>query len=200
MSPDIIILQFDIDAIDYEYASAIIKLNSRVEKLRNAIVKNGIDKDALKTTDFRVQEERKYDDKKREYIFEGFKATHDVEVEIPFDNDLANAIIKCLSSQEEHLTFRINFGVKDPGIYKKELMENTVKNAMFQADVISKAAGVSLKEIICINSSFSEFRFRTDDSVLFEERIEMNCSEAKPDFTPKDIKGSDSITITWKIE
>ncbi len=199
VKPDLIILSFQINLIEKDYDTAVNKLNERVESLRNVIVRNGVPKDNIKTKIFSVDTETEWDKKKESRIFVGFRARHDLELEIPFDNALTNAIIRGIAKLNENIEFRISFGVKDTDKYQSQLIENAIENALAHAKTITKATGVKLKEILNINFSFSEISFRSYDDTC-SDSISLDCNASMPDLNPSDIKADKTITITWAIE
>jgi uncharacterized protein YggE len=199
VKPDIIILSFEIDLIEMEYGATVDKLNERVESLRKIIVGNGIPKDNIKTKVFSISTETEWDKKKETRVFVGFRARHDLELEIPFDNVLTNTIIRGIARLNENIEFRVSFGVKDKDKYQSQLIENAIENALEHAKTITKATGVILKEILNIDFSYSEISFRSNDGMC-SDNISLDCNASMPDLNPSDIKADKTITITWRIE
>ena len=199
VKPDIIILSFEIDLIEMEYGATVDKLNERVESLRKIIVGNGIPKDNIKTKVFSISTETEWDKKKETRVFVGFRARHDLELEIPFDNVLTNTIIRGIARLNENIEFRVSFGVKDKDKYQSQLIENAIDNALEHAKTITKATGVVLKEILNIDFYYSEISFRSNDDMC-SDNISLDCNASMPDLNPSDIKADKTITITWRIE
>jgi uncharacterized protein YggE len=197
--PDIIIIRFPIEGRDMSYGEAVKKLNSLVNSLRKIILGLGVEKDVLKTTDFRVDTLTVRDQKTKEDIFAGYSAQHDLELEIPFDNTFTNALISGISDLDSLIKLRISFGVKDKAFYQKQLIENAIENAKTHAITISKSTGVILKEILTINYSFSELYLRSDTSVMYETRMSY-MEDSMPDLNPGDINVDETVTISWRIE
>lgn len=160
--PDTVYLKFPIKIQNVNYATAVKTLDKTVESLRNCITANGIDKNELKTADFRVNTLTKRNDKTSEYQFSKFEAHHDLVLQLPFKTELINAIINDIVKLEGNIEFQISFGVKDPNLYKQQLIENAIADAKKNALIIAKASDINLKEILNINYSFSEVIFRSE--------------------------------------
>jgi len=198
-SPDIIILSFDVECHEWEYEKAINKLNHKVNSLRETIESVGIDKTSLKTKDFRINKDTSWQKEEKKYVFNGFRATHDMELEVPLDNDLINKLILRLVENISNLDFKIAFGVKEPDKFKDILIQNAISQAKNSANIITKASGVKLGSILNIDYSFDELFVRSSN-IDFEMNESM-CSmeDSMPDMQPDDIKLAETITLTWEI-
>jgi len=198
--PDIAYIQFPVVATDVNYRMAVKKLDTKVKALRRCITENGLDKNDLKTSDYRVDTKNTYIKSREVYQFSHFEASHRLELEIPFKNELINSLINGIMKLEGHIEFRISFGVKDKEIYKKQLLEDAIGNAKANAAIIAKAAKVTLKEILNINYSLSEIVFRTQPYSVSDSEISEASYDVYPDLNPDDIDVAENITLTWRIE
>jgi uncharacterized protein YggE len=201
IAPDIMIISFAVKAHDWEYEKAINLLNDKVEQLRQILKKNNLDRKLLKTKDFGVRRETSWNKKTEKNEFNGFKATHDLEMELPLDQKLNNTLLGQVGSTLEDLEFQIIFGVKDPAKHHQQLTKNAIKKAMESAGLIADASGVKLLEIIDIDCTIREIqiRSRTYDYRIYEQDTIYNAVST-PYFEPDDIDVSESVTITWRIE
>ena len=127
--PDVVFIRFPIKTQDANYAAAVKALDKIVESLRKCVTANGIDKNELKTVDFRVNTLTKRNDKTTEYEFSKFQAHHDLVLQLPFKTKLINAMINGIVKLEGNIEFQISFGVKDPDLYKEQLIENAIADA-----------------------------------------------------------------------
>ena len=62
-NPDTVILSFSISGRDKKYDESIKSVNNRVEILRNELEKSQVDRTALKTTNFSINADFRYDEK-----------------------------------------------------------------------------------------------------------------------------------------
>ena len=200
IAPDLLIIGFEVKAHEWEYENSISRLNDKVEQLRQIIEKENVDRKQLKTKGFDVRRDSSWNKKTEKSEFNGFKASHDLELELPLDQSLINRLLGKIATTLDDLDFRINFGVKDPEPYHRELLKNAIQKAKENAALIAEASGVQLREIIDIDCTIREIqiRSRSYDYRVYETSHEFTTST--PDFEPDDIDASESVTITWRIE
>jgi len=201
VSPDIIILSFNASAHEWEYEKTISALNQKVEELRLILEQEGLSRKDLKTKDFDIRKETSRNKKTEQYEFNGFRASHNLELEMPLDKTIINSLISQIARRLDKLDFSIAFGVKDASQQQQQLILQAIAKAKENAALIAGATGVELKEILDIDYSFRELviRSRRHDYPLYEADM-MSTFEATPDFEPDDIDVTESVTITWRIE
>ncbi len=201
ISPDIVILAFAVKVHEWEYGKTINRLNDKVEQLRKLLDSEKLDRKSLKTKDFSVNRDTNYNKKTENYEFNGFKASHNLELELPLDQGLLNNLLSKIAGSLDDLNFQINFGVKDPAPHQRQLLQNAIQKATENAALIAETSGVQLREIMDIDCTVREIQIRSRG---YEHRLysteEAVYEAATPDFEPDDIDVSESITITWRIE
>jgi len=199
LKPDLVIIRFPLENRNYHYATAVEGLNNVVSSLRNSIASLGMDPKELKTLDFSVDTHTQWNKNREITEFIGFKAKHDLQLEFPLDNALINRIVNKILELKMKIEFKINFGIQDQESCVHLLIENAVKNAKEKAELLSKASGVELKEIVNINYAFTDIHFHSDTDFNYNYEPSIN-SMSMPDINPTDLRLSENVTITWKIE
>lgn len=200
VTPDTVTIDFPIEGLDYNYEQAVIKVNNAVNKLKEIISELGSDANQLKTNNFRVNRETRYNKKLETYEFAGFSAKHDMSLEVAFDNKLIHEILQKIVASDIDVDFRINFTVSDKKSAVDRLISNAIEDAADKAKLIAKASGIALKEILSIDYAFSEVRFRSDFDMVYDTNEMLSDVSSAPDITPSDINLSENVTITWRIE
>ncbi|SFG15685.1 SIMPL domain-containing protein [Pontibacter chinhatensis] len=200
VSPDIVILSFDASAHEWEYEKTVDALNNKVESLRAILESVHVERKNLKTKDFSIRKETTWNKKTEKHEFNGFRATHHLELELPLDKHLLNRLLGQLAKQLDNLDFSIAFGVRDAVAQQQQLVLQAIAKAKENAQLIAEATGVQLQEILDIDYSFRELTIRSQrhDYRLYETDV-VSTYDAAPDFEPDDIDVSETITITWKI-
>jgi uncharacterized protein len=89
---------------------------------------------------------------------------------------------------------RISYDMKDKVSLHREILEKAVLEALNNAEILVKSAGVKLGSIVNIEYGWTEIRFQ--ESLSYSAN--MVC-ESMADIEPEDIQGQDSVTITWEI-
>lgn len=196
--PDTVVICLPVESICKKYSDAIESLHQKVKIVHGILKKNSLNKKDLKTTNFDINEEWKYysnDNQEAELI--GFKASHELKLELPLDNKLISSVLNDISESETGIAFRLRFDVSDKKKYDEVLIKDAIKNAKLSANFIAESTGVKLKEIIRIDYSFSEVCFQ-ETEFLYESSLE--SKNFIPDFTPEDINAKKNITVIWRIE
>ena len=172
-----------------------------MEELRSIIEKEGIERKSLKTKDFRVRKETTWSKKTEKHEFNGFSASHSLELEIPLDKGIINSLLNQIAKRLDNLDFSIAFGVKDASQHQQQLILQAISKAKENASLIAEATGVELKEVIDIDYSYRELtiRSRRYDYAVYESEMLMSTADAAPDFEPDDIDVAETVNITWKI-
>ena len=197
-NPDLAIIRLPVENYNMRYSNAVKELNSIVNQLRKALVQLGIEKENIKTRDFKVDNVAEYDKVRKAKIIKGYNAQHDLVLEIPLHNKLINQIINKVSEIDETIAIQINFSVREKEEYLQRLLQNAFEEAKKKASIIAESSGISLKEIVNINYSFSDIYFISETSADYNSiRYDQDYSA---DLNPKDIDMSENVTITWRIE
>lgn len=201
MSPDVIILSFDASAHEWEYEKAVNALNKKVEELRTIIETVGVERKSLKTKDFSIRKDTTWNKKTEKYDFNGFRASHNLELELPLDKVIINHLLGQIAQRLESLDFSIAFGVKDAADQQQQLILQAIAKAKENATLIAGATGVELKEILDIDYSYRELTIRSQRHNYSLYQTDMVTTyDAAPDFEPDDIDVTETVTITWRIE
>jgi len=197
--PDIVILSFTIFGHEWEYNKSLNTLDEKVSTLSNLIVKNELKKTDLKTKAFNVKREISYDKELKKHKFNGYKATHKMELTLPIDKELLNSILNDIGKSSSNIDFEIGFGVKDSAQYEKELIKLAIEHGTESARVICESSGVELKEIINIDYSFADFYIRSKMGWMSNSETD-DFSAMTIELEPDTIDINDNIKITWRID
>lgn len=192
-APDWVVISFNLASHNYEYAKSMDKLAIQTDSLRQELASVGLDQESLKTSQFNIGTD--FDWINNSHIFKGYKATHDLRIEFPFEKNYLNEVLRVLSRTQSRASFKISFEIKDPEPLRQQAIAGAVKNSREKAQVLAQASGVTLGEIMEIDYSWSE--------IHFQPIVNYSCLEAAPptyDITPDDVEISDSVTVIWSIK
>ncbi len=200
VKPDTTRLMITLNGVYPEYAETINRSTAETEALRELLVEVGFKSSAMKTLSFDVDTEfenyrDENNDHKRRFI--GYKYTHTVKVDFPSDNELLGKALYKLSQSKLAPEFRISYIVADPEAVKNELIGKAVEDAMKKAQVLAKAAGLSLGSIQTVDYSWGEINMevRPMDDMLMSP-----CAgPCEMDIEPDDLDMSDTVTVVWEI-
>lgn len=161
LKPDLTVVSLTLKTVRAGYDKAMDKAAKHLEQLRSAIAEIGFTKDDLKTTSFDVGTEYENEnerDKNGNYkqIFVGYRVTHGLKLEFDFDSQrlskVLGAIAVCIAEPE----LNVQFTVKDKEAVDAALLDSACANAKAKAEILTKASGVTLGELVSIDYNWGE--------------------------------------------
>ena len=169
-------------------------------------------KEDLKTRNFKVYEEKRFDYEKKIEIKYGFAYTQGATLKFDYDINIVAEFMDRVSKLENPPKYTIAFNVRNEQQSKNEAMAEAYNKAKEKAEAIAKSAGKTLKE--CVKVDFRPFEERvysrsTLGSGIFEaETSDFNMKARKMStqdtitniFTPEDIEISETLYCLWIAE
>lgn len=204
LKPDQTVVSLMLKTVRVDYDKAMDEAAKHLEQLRSAIAEIGFTKDDLKTTSFDVGTEYENErDEKGNYkqIFVGYWVTHGLKLELDFDSQrlskVLGAIAVCIAEPE----LNVQFTVKNKEAVDAALLESACANAKVKAEILTKASGVTLGELVSIDYNWGELHLFSQTQYDMEDAC-MRMASAAPtsiEIEPDDIDVSDSVTFVWEI-
>ena len=206
--PDTTRITISLEGIYPEYGETLRKSSEDTESLKDLLARFGFGRSDLKTLNFDVETE--YESYKEKGAFRqrfvGYKFRHVMKVEFPSDNDRLGKVLYALANCPIKPELRLSYTVSDPEAAKNELLGRAVTDAREKASVLTRAAGVTLKDIQSIDYSWGEidFEYRPMNRMLTVYESPASPLAAGEgsydmDIEPDDIEVSDTATVLWEI-
>ncbi len=185
------------------YEKSIKDSAENKEYLNDQLCKIGFKKEDLKTTYFNVDTKYesyrdKHDNWKEKFL--GYEYVHRMKIEFEKDNAILGKVLGVMSKCKGEPEFSIQFTVADPEASKNELLARAVEDSRTKAEVLTKAAGVDLGEIITIDYSWGEL------DIYSRPIDEVKCCSLRDtdddigfDIEADDIDITDTVTVVWNI-
>ena len=190
-----------------KYEEAVRESAVRKTELTEALGKLGFDKKSLKTLFFNVDTEYEgYEAKDHSWKqrLVGYRYNHRMKLEFPSDNEMLGKVLTVLSACKGAPEFTIQYTIADPEAAKNELLAKAVEDSKAKAKVLSRAAGVKLKEIVTIDYSWGEVDIiSTPMRAMTLRECKMADTAANGidiDIEADDIDVTDTVTVVWGIE
>jgi len=205
VKPDTIRLVFNLSDIRKTYEETLAESSKQTGIFKELFVKLGFAADALKTVAFNVNTEyESYQDEQKRWQqrFVGYKFVHDLKIEFDADNELLGKVLYALANASITPEFRLQYTVKDVESAKNELLAKSVADSKTKAEVLTKAAGVKLGEILNIDYSWAELELVAQPVRMLKASPAMAndaMGSYQMDITPEDIKVEDSVTVVWGL-
>lgn len=201
--PNEIILNFEFIKKGNSYEEVLRIGVAQVEDfVQSFLLKNGFQKEDLKTSHFMINEEKKYDNITQQYVSIGFSYTQRATLKFDYDKEKLASLMVFLSKLEDAPVCHVNFGLKDEKECRRQIVAKAYKDAEEQALAIAQAAGKTLER--CMKVDFKPFT--TDyysecsldgrigkGAVFFEESEDLIMDT----FTPADIEVIETLYCLW---
>ncbi len=204
--PDYIVLSLNIEAISETYDRAMTEASERIKKLQDAAVLVGYEKSDLKTTSFNVQ--TRYEnvkDRQGNYKreFAGYACSYHLKLAFNFDSKQLAKVISAIADCGAQPELSIAFTAKNPARISEELLISATENARAKAEILCKASGGTLGQLLNIDYNWGELNVYSRTSYEVEDCIQplMAMSKcASPEIEPDDIDVTDTVAFTWEIQ
>lgn len=204
VNPDYVIISLHLKGEDKEYVKAVDKANEKIEKLKRAIVSVGFKEDDLKTLNFSAKTVYKSVNKGGVYSqqFSHYSSNYDLTVSFDFTSKKLSDTLTAIADSGSDASFSIDFSVKEPQNIKDELLASAAENARHKAEVLCKASGKQLGELVSINYDWNTINVVSHSNYAVASagaELTRGVSAPVPEFTPDLIDSQDSATFVWEI-
>ena len=196
VEPDVVTLSFNVENTASDYAECLKGLNKQTEDLRRNMSASGLLNAKLKTSYYNISIETRYDDKQHP-IFNGYSASHRMQIELPSDKELLNKVLREVAKGHSGAEISLSFSVKDKDALRQRVITQAVRTAKENAETLAAAAGVTLGKL-------QEINYGCVEVMVYEQESRMICSPSlsgvsEPDIEPADVNAEDSVTLVYEI-
>ena len=202
--PDLTVISLNIVEKAPEYVDSVNGANERIEKLQAAIATVGFAKDDLKTLSFNARTNyENYRDENGVYNqrFAGYLCEYHLKLSMGFDNKRLSQTLEAIANSGANAEQSIAFTVKEPEKVSARLLKAATENAREKAEVLCAASGVTLGDLVNIEYNWNDILIHSASVYSERERgISAVPLAATPEFTPDDIRSSDTATFVWEIK
>lgn len=202
IKPDLTVVSLTLRSLDHDYDASVADAARRLDALRAALGSIGFARDELKTVTFRVStEQESIRDENGNYksVFAGYSCIHGLKLEFDFDTDLLSRVLSAVAGCEGDPELYIQFGVRDREAVREALLESAAQNARAKAEVLARASGVALGELLSIRYHWGERDFFSTTEYGMEKRCMSMANGAGMDIMPDDITVDDNAAFVWAI-
>ena len=207
IKPDITLLSLSVEGKEMEYSEALDRSAERTRELRRIVSGLGFNREDLKTLSFNVDTEYEgFQDADGIYKqrFAGYRYSHNLSLEFTADNTLLGRLLFAFAASSASPLIHISYTVKDKENAKEELLKRCVADAISKAEILSRSAGLEIKEILSIDYSFNEPDFVVRPmmrKLAFAENAlsDKASGSIDIDIEPGNAVINDTVTITWAV-
>lgn len=163
-------------------------------------------KEDLKTTSFDVQTryenvKDRQGNYKREFV--GYACSYRLKLAFDFDSKQLAKVISAIADCGAKPELSIAFTVRNPSAVSEKLLISATENARAKAEILCKASGSTLGQLLNIDYNWGELNVYSRTSYEVEDCIQPLMAMSKcsaPEIEPDDIDVSDTVAFTWEIQ
>ncbi len=200
-SPDYVVISMNIISKNKSYEAAVDGANRRIELLEKSLSSAGYEKGSLKTLDFSVNTVYDNIEENGQYkrVFGGYSCAYDLKLSFDLSAEALAKTLNAIVNSGADAEFSITFTVKEPEKISEKLLASATENARGKAEILCKASGKELGELVSVVYNWGEINVVSDSNYRLM-RAEAVPMASVPEFTPDDITSSDTVTFVWEID
>ncbi|MBE6753749.1 MAG: DUF541 domain-containing protein [Ruminococcaceae bacterium] len=206
-APDTVEITVTLESRSKDYDKATEQAADRIDKLTDALVSAGFEEGGIKTTSFNVNTEYEYvhDDtgrNRREFV--GYMCMHVVMLRFPMDTERLAKAIAAITGSGVQPMLNIAFTVKDGEAVRDRLLCDAAANARSKAEILCRAAGTELGELVSINYHWEDRGMYSPTAYgMADECCAGGVAKTAlraVNIAPQDIEMSDTAVFVWEIK
>ena len=204
--PDYITISVTVESVCKGYNEAMEDAARRIEKLQDAVIGPGYQKEDLKTISFDLDARyESFHDQQGNYKreFSGYAVTYRLKLSFDMDSKQLAKVIGAISESGAAPELSIAFTVKEPAKVSEVLLISATENAKAKAAILCKASGNELGQLLSIDYNWDELNVVSRTRYAMEDSIQPLMAKSRlnaPEIEPDDINVSDTVTFTWEIK
>lgn len=207
--PELIYVAINIKVEANEYNDCHDRLITEEQKAKEIFINNGIDKNLIKTNEFRVSQSNVYKNGAVEKVVFVGNASFIIETaySVEFTKKLLSGLKTDLMSFSYNISFKLSEKQKE--LLRKEAISKAIDDAREKAVLIAESSKVTLGKIKSINYTDSYVPAAGDNDIVreYQSRSEAafysvgyGASNAPTiEFNPKEIRIVKAVEIEWQI-
>jgi uncharacterized protein YggE len=156
VTPDIANLNLGVSVQSSKVADAQSQAASAMDKVMSVLTSNGIDKKDIRTQNYNIQQQTRYDNNTQQSIVTGYLVSNMVSVKIRAIDKTGSIIDAVGAAGGDFIRINgISFSVDNPAQAQVQARSLAIADAKAKADQLAKLAGVTLGKPIYIVENMS---------------------------------------------
>ncbi len=213
--PNQVDISINFFANDETYEKSLKKGTETVEEFINLVLKElKINREELKTRNFRIYQNIRYDYQTKTQVDNGFDYNQSATLKLDYSMDVISEFMDKVSKLVNPPKYNMTFTIKEQEMAKKEVLEEAYIKAKEKAEAIAKASGKILKD--CIKVDFRPFEEKvysysslSDTDLMLkadrtgaipEKAMKTTKDVLQTIFTPEDVEIRETLYCLWVTE
>ena len=206
ITPDEIILNINFIAKGYTYEEVLSEgIKNVMVFVEEILLKNNFRKEDMKTRNFVIKEETKYNKITGLYEPDGYSFNQAASLKFDYNKELLAIMLVSISKLKNPPMCHTNFGIKNEKECRRKILAISYKDAENQAAAIAEASGKTLK--YCQKVDFKPFttnyvsQAMIGSEMMYAEKARYGTVQNLLNtFTPEDILLSETLYCLWIAE
>ncbi|MCK5824542.1 MAG: SIMPL domain-containing protein [Ichthyobacteriaceae bacterium] len=200
--PDIANINFNLNITNTDFQKAINELNTKTNKLTDALKKAGIKKDEIYTSNYSIVKDYQRNYKTGDNKFKGYRVSHQINIKTKAETKDINKVFSAVTSSINEVELSLSFAIGDKDGSENKLISLAIKDAKAKAKLIATESGVKLLKIkqIQLNNSSIPYRSAQNQMHLSKNMLAESAPAMVNNFNPSNIKQNTTVSIVWIIE
>lgn len=169
------------------------QMNGKVDKLIAALVKTGIEQNAIDSTQIRIMPVSRYDQVTKRQIPEGFELTRGITIRV-VDIDNLGTTLGVVTDQQISQVSSPRLSFSEHEVAYQQALAKAVEQAQARAAVIAEASGLELGAIMNIATPGNPLR------PMAEGRLAMAAASDVGNYTPGEKLVAATLSITFALD
>ena len=135
--------------------------------------------------------------------FAGYACSYRLKLAFDFDSKQLAKVISAVADCGAKPELSIAFTVRNPSAVSEKLLISATENARAKAEILCKASGSTLGQLLNIDYNWGELNVYSRTSYEVEDCTQPLMSMSKcaaPEIEPVDIDVTDTVAFTWEIQ
>ena len=206
VSPEEVVMTISFTTKGYSYEEVLNNGTKNVKLfVDNILIPNGFSKEDMKTRNFVIREETKYNNITNSHEPDGYSYNQYAVLKYDYDIEKMAKMMEEISRLENPPKCQVNFSVKDEKACRRSILAVAYKDAEEQAKAIANSAGKILKE--CVKVDFKPFTTEyvsetaLNSDIMFDKALRTGAAPMLVNtFTPEDIQLQETLYCLWIAE
>ena len=191
VAPDRVRINAQASALERDPAAARAAVDRQVAAARQALLRAGLDEEALRAQSIRLQPEYTY--RNQERTLRGYRATRDFSVSVD-DLERAGSILDALLSAGLPQVSGLSYEVTDPEVHRSAARDLAIADARRKAEQLAAGLGAEIGTVRRVQLGASPAQPPSPGPMM------MMAREADAGYAPDDLRFVEQVSVVFDLE
>lgn len=196
LTPDKASVSFGVTTQEESAELAQSKNSEAVDQVIAVLILRGIEEKSIRTTNYSMYPQYDYSDGVSQVV--GYSVCTTLLIQDQDIESVGKLLSDCVAAGVNHVD-QVTFLCSGYDEAYCEALTAAVENARVKAEVLAKAAGKTLGEVVSVTEGWQDSSARYDKSAVYQYAA-MDSAARAPSFMPGETEISANVTVTYAIK